>query len=83
LHTAPRTASGSGAGSSSNLSEVITFLRSATASGGATAGDSAIRLVTNIRTASGSGVSGQTALYDQDPIQGITAGYWGIQALVS
>jgi hypothetical protein len=39
--------------------------------------------VTNIRTASGSGVSGQTALYDQDPIQGITAGYWGIQALVS
>jgi hypothetical protein len=83
LHTAPRTASGSGTSSSTNLSEVITFLRSATASGGATAGDSAVRRVTNIRTASGSGVSGQTALYDADPIQGITAGYWGLQALVS
>jgi hypothetical protein len=83
LHTAPRTASGSGTSSSTNLSEVITFLRSATASGGATASDSAVRRVTNIRTASGSGVSGQTALYDADPISGITAGYWGLQALVS
>jgi hypothetical protein len=35
------------------------------------------------RTASGTGVSGGFATYNQDPVSGITAGYWGIQALVS
>jgi hypothetical protein len=35
------------------------------------------------RTATGFGISSQSATYDQDPVSGITAGYWGIQALVS
>jgi hypothetical protein len=35
------------------------------------------------RTATGTGVSGGTATYDTDPVTGITAGYWGIQALIS
>jgi len=68
-------------------SQVTTENRSvpltATGTGGATAGDEAIGLHTAPRTASGTGVSGGFATYDQDPVSGITAGYWGIQALVS
>jgi hypothetical protein len=82
LLTIIRTASAHG-----QSSQITTERRSvpltATGFGGATAGDSAVGLHIAPRTASGTGVSGQTARYDTDPIQGITAGYWGIQALVS
>jgi hypothetical protein len=43
----------------------------------------ALTLHTNIRTATGNGYSSEIARFDADPISGITAGYWGIQALVS
>jgi hypothetical protein len=82
LLTIIRTASVSGQ-SSQSATQLITTPLTATGQGGATAGDTAVGLHTAPRTASGTGHSSETASYDTDPIQGITAGYWGIQALIS
>jgi hypothetical protein len=82
LLTILRTASAHGQ-SSQSTTQLITTPLTATGTGGATAGDTAVGLHTAPRTASGTGISGGFATYDQDPVSGITAGYWGIQALVS
>jgi len=82
LHTAPRTADATGTSSESSTELRITFSQ-IFAVGGATANDEALGLHTAPRTATGTGTSGQTAIYDIDPVEGITAGYWGIQALVN
>jgi hypothetical protein len=81
LLTVIRNASAHGQ-SSQTTTERRSVPLTATGFGGATAGDQAVGLHIAPRTATGFGVSGQTASYDTDPIQGITAGYWGLLALI-
>jgi hypothetical protein len=79
-HTAPRTATADGQ-SSSNVLQLRTTFDVAVGSGQSS--EQLLQERTIHREAAGTGISSQNALYDIDPVTGITAGYWGIQALIS